>query len=128
MYNYIYVYTNNTLVGNLGHRRLVMNFIRDNQGSKAQDIVDGIKKDLSRAPIFDTLRELVNEGAVTDKKINRREHRYFLNDDNLLVSIPAEFNQFKDYFFKLIDEVNQPFDTKIKEHDKKYPEPCGKTT
>ena len=122
MYNYIYVYTNNTLVGNLGHRKLVMNFIRDNQGCKAQDIVDGIKKDLSRAPIFDTLRELVNEGAVIDEKINRREHRYFLNDDNLLVSIPAELDQFKDYFFKLINEVYQPFDTKIKEHDKKYPE------
>ena len=107
---------------NLGHRKLVMNFIRDNQGCKAQDIVDGIKKYLSRAPIFDTLRELVNEGAVTDEKINRREHRYFLNDDNLLVSIPAELDQFKDYFFKLIDEVNQRFDTNIKEHDKKYPE------
>lgn len=107
---------------NLGHRKLVMNFIRYNQGCKAQDIVDGMRRDLSRVPIFDTLRDLVKEGAVTDKTINRREHRYFLNDDNLLVSIPAELDQFKDYFFKLIDEVNRRSDTKIKEHDKKYPE------
>src|SRR5215207_5121925 len=121
MYNYIYVYTNNTLVENLGHRKPVMNFICDNQGCKAQDIVDGIKKDLSRAPIFDTLSELVKAGAVIDEKINRRDHRYFLNEDNLLVSIPAELDQFKDYFFKLIHEVNRRFDTKIKEHDKKYP-------
>jgi hypothetical protein len=99
-----------------------MNFIRDNQACKAQDIVDGIKKNLSRVPVFDTLRDLVKEGTVTDEKINRREHRYFLNDDNLLVSIPRELDQFKDYFFRLIDEVNRRFDTKIKEHDKKYPE------
>jgi predicted transcriptional regulator len=69
-----------------------MNFIRDNQGCKAQDIVDGLKKNLSRAPIFDILGELVKEGAVTDEKMNRRDHRYFLNDDNLLVSIPAELD------------------------------------
>jgi len=57
---------------------------------------------------------------VTDEKMNRRDHRYFLNDDNLLVSIPAELDQFKNYFFKLIDEVNRRFGTKTKEHDKKY--------
>lgn len=105
---------------NLERRKLVMNFIRDNQGCKAQDIVDGLKKNLSRAPIFDILGELVKEGAVTDEKMNRRDHRYFLNDDNLLVSIPAELDQFKNYFFKLIDEVNRRFGTKTKEHDKKY--------
>ena len=99
-----------------------MDFMRENQGSNAQDIVNGIKKDLSRGPIFDTLSELIKEGAVIDEKINRRDHRYFLNDDNPLVSVPAELDQFNGYFFKLIDEVNRRFDTKIKEHDKKYPE------
>jgi Fe2+ or Zn2+ uptake regulation protein len=125
MYKYIYVYTNNDSVGKQvtpEQRNHVMNFIRNNQGCKAQDIVEGIKKDLSRAPIFDTLSELVEQGAVRDEKINRRDHRYFLNEDNLLVSIPAELDQFKDYFFKLIHEVNRRLDTKIKEHDKKYPE------
>lgn len=107
---------------NLGPRKIVMNFIRDNQGCKAQDIVEGLKPVLSRVPIFNILGELVKEGAVIDEKINRRDHRYFLNDDNLLVSIPAELDQFKDYFFKLIHEINRRFDTKIKEHDKKYSE------
>jgi hypothetical protein len=120
MYSNIYMYTHlrHLKVGleNLGPRKIVMNFIRDNQGCKAQDIVEGLKPVLSRVPIFNILGELVKEGAVIDEKINRRDHRYFLNDDNLLVSIPAELDQFKDYFFKLIDEINRRFDTKIKEH------------
>jgi hypothetical protein len=99
-----------------------MDFIGENQGCNAQDIVNGLKKDLSRGPIFDTLRELRKEGALRDEKINRRDHRYFLNEDNLLVSIPAELDQFKDYYFNLIDEVNRRFDPKIKDRDKKYPE------
>jgi hypothetical protein len=109
--------------GNLGRQKQVMNFIRDNQGCRAQDIVDGLKQvvGLSRVPIFNILAELVKEGAVTDEKINRREHRFFLNDDNLLVSTPAELDQFKDYFFKLIDEVNRRSDTRISEFDKKHP-------
>jgi hypothetical protein len=95
-----------------------MNFIRDNKGCRAQDIVDGLMQvvGLSRVPIFRILTELVKEGAVTDEKVNRREHRYFLNDDNPLVSVPAELDQFKDYFFKLIDEVNRQFNTEIEEH------------
>jgi hypothetical protein len=104
------------------HRKLVMDFIRENQGCNAQDIVNGIKKDLSRGPVFDTLSELIKEGTITDEKISRRDHRYFLNEDNLLVSIPAELDQFKDYYYNLIDEVNRRFDPKIKERDKKYPE------
>ena len=64
-------------VGNLRHRKLVMDFIRENQGCNAQDIVNGLKKDLSRGPIFDTLNELIKEGAVTDEKINRRDHSTF---------------------------------------------------
>jgi hypothetical protein len=99
-----------------------MDFIRENQGCNAQEIVNGIKKDLSRNPIFDTLSELIEEGTVTDEKINRRDHRYFLNEDNLLVSIPAELDQFKGYYYNLIDEVSRRFDPKIKERDKKYPE------
>ena len=59
---------------------------------------------------------------MTDEKVNRREHRFFLNDDNLLISTPRELDQFKDYFFKLIDEVNRRSATKITEFDKKYPE------
>jgi hypothetical protein len=112
------VYTYNILVANLEKRKDVMNFIRDNQGCKAQDIVDGLKQvvGLSRVPIFDILVELVKEGAVTDEKVNRREHRFFLNDDNPLVSVPRELDQFKGYFFKLIDEVNSLFGTKIEEH------------
>ena len=39
-----------------------------------------------------------------------------MNDDNPLVSVPAELDQFKDYFFKLIDKVNSLFGTKIEEH------------
>jgi hypothetical protein len=93
-----------------------MDFIGENQGCNAQDIVNGLKKDLSRGPIFDTLIELIKEGAVTDEKTNRRDHRYFLNEDNLLVSIPAELDQFKDYFFDLINEVNRQLGTKIEEH------------
>jgi hypothetical protein len=100
----------------LGPRKIVMNFLRDNQGCRAQDIVDGLKPVLSRVPIFNILGELVKEGAVTDESKSRREHRFFLNEDNPLVSIPAELDQFKDYFFKLIDEVNYRFSTKIEEH------------
>src|ERR671911_212872 len=109
MYNYIYEYTEHISVENLGHRSLVMNFIRDNQGCKAQDIVNGLENNLSRVPIFNILSDLIKEGAVTDEKINRRDHRYFLNEDNLLVSIPAELDQFKDYYYNLIDEVNRRF-------------------
>ena len=113
MYKYIYDYTIIRIdiqMNSEQRDKIIIGFISNNQGCKAQDIVDGLKDQLSRKPIFDTLDELIKKGIVQDKSKNRRDHRFFIDAYNLLVSVPKELEEFENAFFSLVGKAKQQFD------------------
>jgi hypothetical protein len=102
------------VVSDLG-MKLVADYIGNNQGCTAQDIVDGLNLSISRGPIFDILKELVASEIVKDQRINRKEHRYFLEFNNPLVSIPQELDKFEKAFIILLENTNKKYYALLKE-------------
>ena len=41
------------------HRRIVIQFISSNQGCTAEQLVDGVDKEISRVPVYKTLKGLL---------------------------------------------------------------------
>jgi hypothetical protein len=85
--------------------KIIIDYINANQGCTAQDIVDGVKDKISRVPVFDIIRQLVQDEVVRDNKLNRRNHRYFIADNNLLVTVPRELDAFISNFFSLLEKI-----------------------
>ena len=90
-------------------QRIIVNYIRSNQFCKAEDIVEGVKNDISRVPVFRCIQALVKDGSVKDNKINRRDHRYNVDENNLLVQIPKQLEDFDRVYFLLIDKYMERF-------------------
>ena len=85
--------------------KIIIDYINANQGCTAQDIVDGVKDKISRVPVFDIIKQLVQDGVVRDNKLNRRNHRYFIADNNLLVTVPRELDAFISNFFSVLEKI-----------------------
>jgi hypothetical protein len=107
MYNYIYWYTSSMDIRE--QQRIIINFISNNQFCNSEDIVKGVKNHISRVLVFRNLRGLVADGAVRDNRINRRDHRYSVDENNLLVQIPKQLDDFKQAYFLLIDKYRERF-------------------
>lgn len=86
---------------------MILTYIRSNQGCTAEDVVNGVEKDVSRKPVFEILKKLMADGEILDNKINRKEHRYIVNNDNLVYSNKIEMNAFKVLFYKIIELIFQ---------------------
>ena len=41
------------------------------------------------------LKDLLDEKIIVDNKINRRDHRYFINNNNILYNTKKEIEKFK---------------------------------
>jgi hypothetical protein len=83
-------------------RALVLEFIRTHRGCMKEDVVEGLKNQMSRVPVFDTLKELLQDGSIRDESTSRRDHKLYVNDDNLLVSVPRELEEFETAFNNLL--------------------------
>src|SRR5215203_3242831 len=103
MYKYTYEYTNPKLNEKI-RRDIVINFIENKPGCMAEDIVEGLKNEISRQPIFDILKDLINQKIIVDEKINRREHRYFINKNNIFYNTQKEIEKFKLAYFQLLEK------------------------
>lgn len=95
----------------------VINFIANNPGCIAEDVVRGMeigRFKIGRVKVFRILNDLKNENIVfeeiSDK--NRKNKKLFLNNSNLLVSVPQELETFEEVYFKLIDRLKREFDNR----------------
>lgn len=79
-------------------REIVFDFIKDNLGCKAEDIVEGLKAHLSRMTIYDILAELENEKIIVNQKPNRRDNSYYPNKENQFVILKEEIREFRNSF------------------------------
>jgi predicted transcriptional regulator len=104
MYKYIYGYISILVIIRLTYNRtrIIVDYVSMHQGCTAQDIVDGLEASISRKTIFDILQELTKEGIVKDDRVNRRDHRYFVEAKNPLVSVPIELDGFEKAFVKIL--------------------------
>jgi hypothetical protein len=86
-----------------------MDHIAKNQGCTVQDVVKGVEKFISRKTVFKILHELKKDGVVIDEKDkdkpNRRDHKLFLDTNNLLVLVPRELEEFKSHYLVLVNKV-----------------------
>ena len=90
---------------NREREKIIVDYVGTHQGCTAQDIVDGVIDKISRIPVFNIIRQLVNDGILRDDKINRRDHRYFVVENNLLVTVPKELDEFARNYYFILDKV-----------------------
>jgi hypothetical protein len=83
-------------------REIVFDFIKDNLGCKAEDIVEGLKAHLSRMTIYDILTELEKEKIIVNQKPNRRDNSYYPNKENQFVILKEEIREFRNSFSILL--------------------------
>jgi hypothetical protein len=95
-------------------RDIIIKFIENKPGCTAEDIVEGIKNEISRQPVFDLLKDLLNEKIIVDNKINRRDHRYFINNNNILYNTKKEIEKFKLAYFHLLAQYRLVYDNEYK--------------
>lgn len=85
-------------------QKIIIDFIRSKPYCKAEDVVQGVKNDISRVTVFKTLHKLIENGAVrryleNNQKRNAREHRLFVDEGNPLVSVRLELENFESAYF-----------------------------
>jgi hypothetical protein len=78
-----------------------------NQPCTSQDLVKGVSDKISRVPVFDTLSELMKDGIVKDQRINRRDHRLFIDTNNPMIVISREIDEFENAYFSFLKKIKE---------------------
>jgi hypothetical protein len=94
-------------------RNEIIDFVAKHQGCTAQNIVDGVEDQMSRTLVFSTLKGLIQDCIVEDNKLNRRNHRYFVNTSNLLLSVTQELNELETRILRWIKSVKERYESQI---------------
>jgi hypothetical protein len=64
--------------------------------------VQGLTDKISRAPIYEAIKILLSNGVLIDERKNRRDHRLFINNENLLVTVVPQIQLFRTAFLDLV--------------------------
>jgi arginine repressor len=94
----------------------IIDIIRSNKYCNKQTVVNELKDAISRATVFDLLRELIKIGAVktyseNNQKKNARDYKLFVAEDNPLVSVRLELEEFESAYFDLFNKSLVELDT-----------------
>jgi hypothetical protein len=100
-----------TLTDEENRRAKVIEYITDHQGCKIQDVVRGVESYVSRVTVFNILDSLEKVGAIRrqKEKPNSRDHKLFVDSNNPLISLPKEFDEFKRYYYPLLERVKKEY-------------------
>jgi hypothetical protein len=94
-------------------RNIIIEFVVNHQGCTAEIIVDGVKDQMSRTLVFSTLKGLLQDHILEDNKVNRRNHRYFVNRNNLLYSVTQELNEFEEKSVRWVGSMKDKYTSAI---------------
>lgn len=101
----------------------IINFIGANQGCLADTLVEGVKPYMSRTVVYKLIKELVREGIIEDKRLNRRDHRFFTNKNNPVYMLTQELDEFETALIAYVEYAKSKYDERIrfaiKEHNTK---------
>ena len=76
------------------------------------EIVSGVSNSASRVVVFRIISELVKEWVVENKARNRRDSSLYLKEDNLLLKLQQELDQFEKAYLNLLDKSKERIDKK----------------
>ncbi|HJT47969.1 MAG TPA: hypothetical protein VJ729_07275 [Nitrososphaeraceae archaeon] len=88
-------------------REIISKFVSQNQGCTFDQIAQGVKDEISRMPAYDTVTDLVDDGILKDKKVNRRDHRYFVETNNPVTVTSRELDEFESVLISLLKKVKE---------------------
>jgi hypothetical protein len=88
-------------------RRIIIEYLTNNPGCNKQKVVKAFEPRLSRVPVLNTIEELKQDGMVRQEteKENSREHKLYVNTENILISVSKELEEFEQNFFSLLEKV-----------------------
>jgi hypothetical protein len=90
-------------------KKVIIDYISVHQGCTREQI-DRQKDEvpISRVKIFRLVDELVKDNSVikVQERVNSRNHKLYVNSNNLLVSVPRELDEFELNYMNLIKESN----------------------
>jgi predicted transcriptional regulator len=96
-------------------RDVVIKFVSQNQGCTFGQIAEGVKDKISRVPAHSIVSDLVNDGIVKDEKVNRRDHRFFVDRNNPVIVTSREIDEFESVYIPLLQKVKEIINTRY--HD-----------
>ncbi|MFZ0510053.1 MAG: hypothetical protein WAM14_00480 [Candidatus Nitrosopolaris sp.] len=90
-------------------RTKILDYITSHQGCNGQDVVRGVENYVSRVTVFNILDSLEKVGAIRIQKDkpNSRDFKLFVDANNPLISLPTEFDEFKRYYYPLLETVKE---------------------
>jgi hypothetical protein len=85
----------------------IINYISTHQGCTKADLERGLKDLISKKTIDKCVREMINEKILFEEKEkpNSRDHKLYVYENNPLVSVPNEIEQFKNAFFPFFNKI-----------------------
>src|SRR5690242_8872484 len=103
-------------------RSMIKEFITNNPGCNKNKVAKALESKLSRVPVLNTIADLAKDGEIRIEieKENSRDHKLYVNSDNILVLVENELNEFEKSFLSLIEKSKQKFDSQylsIKRND-----------
>jgi hypothetical protein len=66
-------------------------------------------------PAHSIVSDLVNDGIVKDEKVNRRDHRFFVDRNNPVIVTSREIDEFESVYIPLLQKVKEIINTRY--HD-----------
>jgi hypothetical protein len=93
----------------------IINYIATHQGCTKADLERGIKDLISKKTIHKWVREMINENILFEEKekLNSRDHKLYVNENNPLVSVPKEIEQFENAFFPFFNKITNRFENTL---------------
>jgi hypothetical protein len=97
------------LSGEEERRTRILEYIINHQGCNVQDVIMGVESYVSRVTVFNIIESLEKAGAIRKQKDkpNSRDHKLFADSNNPLISLPKEFDEFKEYYYPLLETVKE---------------------
>src|SRR5919197_6717201 len=96
-------------------REMIIKFISQNQGCTFGQIAEGVKDNISRVPAYNTVSDLVDDSIVKDQKVNRRDHRFFVDTNNPVIVTSRQIDEFESVYIPLLQKVKENINTRY--HD-----------
>jgi hypothetical protein len=104
--------TTTTALNEENRRKIIVDLISEHQGCNAEYVKNGVKDYIGSVKVFRILKDLKEENIVIGKKSkpNSREIQLYINNDNLLVSVPRELEEFEKAFFTLLEKAKSEYE------------------
>jgi hypothetical protein len=86
----------------------IVEYIINHQGCTRADLEKGLEARMSKKTIHKWVAEMIEEEVIHEEvKKNSRNRKLYINENNLLVSVPRDLDQFKSAYISLYDNITE---------------------